>query len=109
VTWIDGDQGNSDAPDSGAVIYSRSGGIGHRRPYLKASNSETGDMLGKVALSGNSLAVGAFPEDSNATGMNGNQAYNSAPKKRSKKRCRLVLGYLLPLTRMQVVENGQGL
>ena len=32
-----------------------------------------------VALSGNTLAVGAYREASNATGVNGNQADNSAP------------------------------
>ena len=79
-TGINGDQGNSDAPDSGAVyLFTRSGGVWTQKAYLKASNSEAGDMFGKVALSGDSLAVGAFHEDSNATGINGNQADNSAP------------------------------
>ena len=78
-TGINGDQGNSDAPDSGAVyLFTRSGGVWTQKAYLKASNSDVGDMFGKVALSGDSLAVGAFHEDSNATGMNGNQADNSA-------------------------------
>jgi hypothetical protein len=36
-------------------------------------------MFGIVSLSGDSLAVAAFHEDSNATGMNGNQLDNSAP------------------------------
>jgi hypothetical protein len=47
--------------------------------YLKASNTETADQLGySVALSGDTAAVGAIGEDSNATGVNGNQANNSA-------------------------------
>ena len=47
--------------------------------YFKASN--TGGLFGhSVALSGdgNTLAVGTNLEDSNATGVNGNQADNSA-------------------------------
>jgi hypothetical protein len=77
---INGDQGNSDAPNSGAVyLFTRSGGVWTQKAYLKASNPDAGDMFGIVALSGDSLAVAAFHEDSNATGMNGNQADNSAP------------------------------
>jgi len=57
--------------------------------YIKASNTDccgapftTGDRFGRsVALSadGNTLAVGALQEDSAATGVNGDQADNSAP------------------------------
>ena len=47
--------------------------------YLKASNSEAGDKFGaSVALSGDALTVGAYSEDSNATGVDANQADNSA-------------------------------
>ena len=49
--------------------------------YIKASNPSEGDQFGySVALSrdGNTLAVGAIGEDSNATGINGDQANNSA-------------------------------
>jgi hypothetical protein len=80
ATGIDGDQANSNAPDSGAVyLFARSGGIWTQKSYVKASNSNTGDEFGVfVALSGTSLAVGSYREDSNATGVNGNQADNSA-------------------------------
>lgn len=49
--------------------------------YVKASNTGTNDLFGRsVALSadGTTLAVGATDEDSNATGIDGNQADNSA-------------------------------
>ncbi len=49
--------------------------------YAKASNTEAGDHFGyTVALSddGTTLAVGTANEASNATGINGNQADNSA-------------------------------
>ena len=48
--------------------------------YLKASNTNAGDEFGdSVALSGSTLAAAAWFEASNATGVNGNQADNSAP------------------------------
>lgn len=47
--------------------------------YVKASNTEADDVFGVVSLSGDTLAVGAYQEGSNATGINGNQASNSAP------------------------------
>jgi hypothetical protein len=49
--------------------------------YFKASNTESSDLFGaSVALSGDgkALAVGAREEDSNATGINGDQSDNSA-------------------------------
>src|SRR5689334_20567507 len=49
--------------------------------YFKASNTETGDQFGRsLVLSddGRTLAVVAPSEDSNAAGVNGNQADNSA-------------------------------
>jgi FG-GAP repeat protein len=81
ATGINGDQKNSSAPDSGAVyLFTRSGGLWTQKDYLKATNSEAGDEFGvHVALSGTTLAVGALYEGSNATGVNGNQADNSAP------------------------------
>ena len=80
-TGINGDQGNSNATNSGAVyLFRRSGGTWTQKAYLKASTSNAGDEFGVgVALSGEGLAVGAFLEDSNATGINGNQADTSAP------------------------------
>ena len=46
--------------------------------YLKASNTGGNDRFGdSVALSGGTLAVGAIGEDSNATGINGEQSDNT--------------------------------
>ena len=45
--------------------------------YLKASNTDAGDGFGfQVALSGNTMVVGAPNEDSNATVINGNESNN---------------------------------
>jgi hypothetical protein len=50
--------------------------------YVKASNTGAGDLFGgSIALSadGSTLAVGAYDEDSAATGVGGDQASNAAP------------------------------
>ena len=50
-----------------------------QQAYLKASNTGANDRFGlSVAVSGDTVVVGASDEDSNATGVNGNQADNSA-------------------------------
>ncbi|CAN7390422.1 FG-GAP repeat protein [Acidovorax sp. LjRoot194] len=81
ATGINGDQTNNAAGDSGAVyIFSRSGSMWIQQAYVKASNTESDDRFGfSVSLSGdgNTLAVGAILEDSNATGANGDQTSNS--------------------------------
>lgn len=77
-TGVNGANNNS-APDSGAAyVFTRSAGTWSQQAYLKASNTDPGDQFGfSVALSGNTVVVGAPEEDSNATGVNGNQADNS--------------------------------
>ena len=76
-----GNQADNTAPNSGAVYVFSRGGTWSQQAYLKASNSETPDFFGySIALSadGNTLAVGAMFEASAATGIDGNQADNTA-------------------------------
>ncbi|MEQ9547426.1 MAG: hypothetical protein RIK85_15595 [Marinobacter sp.] len=79
---VDGNQSDNSAEDSGAVyVFTRSDGAWSQQAYIKASNTESGDLFGTaLALSadGNTLAVGAVREGSNATGVGGNQNDNSA-------------------------------
>jgi hypothetical protein len=88
---INGDQSDRSIPEAGAVyIFVRTGATWSQQAYIKASNTGNagvgdaypeGDQFGyAIALSadGNTLAVGAIGEDSNATGINGNQDDNSA-------------------------------
>jgi len=88
---INGNQDDRSIPEAGAVyIFVRSGTSWSQQAYIKASNTGNaavgdayaeGDQFGySIALSadGNTLAVGAIGEDSNATGINGNQEDNSA-------------------------------
>lgn len=78
--WQD-DPGSS----AGSVyVYARDGvGSWSQQAELKASNAQADDFFGSaVSLSadGSTLAVGAYREDSNATGIGGNQADDSAPQ-----------------------------
>ena len=77
---VDGDQTNNGAPNAGAAyVFTRSGGTWVQQAYLKASNTEPGDYFGgAVAISGHTVVVGAYREDSAATGVNGHQADNTA-------------------------------
>lgn len=80
ATGIDGDQQNADASGSGAAfVFERTGTTWSQQHYLKASNTGAEDFFGyTMATDGTSLLVGAMYEDSNATGIDGNQADNSA-------------------------------
>ena len=82
ATGVNGNQTDNGEGDSGAVyLFTRSGTTWSQQAYLKASNTSVEDYFGRsVALSGDRLAVGANRENSNATGVNGNQADNSAPE-----------------------------
>lgn len=76
-----GEADNSAVSAGAAYVYIRSGDAWAQQAYVKASNAEVGDRFGSaVALSGNglTLAVGASLEAGNATGIDGNQADNSA-------------------------------
>lgn len=79
---VDGPQGNDDAVGSGAAyVYRRAGGSWSQVAYLKSSNSEAQDQFGhSVALGEDLVVVGADYEASNATGVGGNQADDSAPR-----------------------------
>src|ERR1043166_1068542 len=78
------------SPRPAVYIFVRTGSTWSQQAYIKASNTGTaasgdsfaeGDQFGysmSLSADGNTLAVGAIGEDSNATGINGNQADNSA-------------------------------
>jgi trimeric autotransporter adhesin len=77
---VNGDQTNELANGSGAAyVFVRAGAVWTQQAYLKASNTEAADLFGaSVAISGDTVVIGAEEEDSNATGVNGNQTDNSA-------------------------------
>jgi uncharacterized repeat protein (TIGR01451 family) len=80
ATGVNGNAADNSAEDAGAAyVFTRSGGVWTQQAYLKASNTEAADLFGlSVAVSDDTVAVGAPSEGSNATGVNGNQADNSA-------------------------------
>jgi len=99
ATGVNGDQNSDAAPYSGAVyVFTRSAGVWSQQAYVKASNagfndrfaasvslsedtlaSNTGDegQFG-TSVSGNTLAAGAWGEDSAAMGVNGDQSSRAA-------------------------------
>ena len=91
ATGINGNQNDRSIPQAGAVyVFTRTGNTWSQQAYVKASNTGKagvgdafgdGDQFGySMSLSddGNTLAVGAIGEDSAATGINGDQADDSA-------------------------------
>ena len=80
ATGVNGDQNNDNAFESGAAyVFVRNGATWSQQAYLKASNTDANDLFGfSVAISGDTVVVGAGSEASNANGVNGNQDDNSA-------------------------------
>lgn len=81
ATGVNGEQSDNSAGGAGAAyVFVRSGHTWTQQAYLKASNTDTVDFFGQsVAISGETIVVGAYGESSNATGVNGDQSNNSAP------------------------------
>ena len=82
ATGVGGDPFDDSATRSGAAyVFRHSGSAWSQEAYVKASNTGAEDGFGtRVALSsdGNTLAVGAQGESSNATGIGGDELDNSA-------------------------------
>jgi hypothetical protein len=78
---INGDQDDNGAASSGcAYVFVRDeSGAWSQHAYLKASNTQTNDLFAvSTSVSGDTVVVGAEREDSNATGVDGNQGNNNA-------------------------------
>jgi hypothetical protein len=80
ATGVNGDQADNSATNSGAAyVFHFDGSAWTQEAYLKASNTNGADFFGRtLSISGDRIVVGALEEDSNATGVNGNAANNSA-------------------------------
>src|SRR5262245_15253494 len=81
---INGNQADESAYDAGAVyVYVRNGTTWRQQAYVKPSNTRHSSNFGYVVRlsgNGNTLAVSAYFESSNATGINGNQNDDSIPQ-----------------------------
>ena len=71
---------NNNAANAGAAyVFTRSGSSWSQQAYLKASNAEANDQFGyAIGLDGNSLVVGAFAEDGDASSTAGSPNNNAA-------------------------------
>ncbi len=79
ATGINGDQSNNSVPSAGAAyVFTRNGTVWSQQAYLKASSTGVDDRFGRY-ISDDTIVVGAFLEDSNATGINGDSDDNSMP------------------------------
>jgi len=80
ATGVDGDASDNSAAWSGAAyVFARSGTSWSQEAYLKASNTDAGDWLGhSVAVSGDTVVVGARGEDGGSTGVNADEGDDGA-------------------------------
>jgi len=78
---VNGNQNDNGAPNAGAAyVFVRSGTNWTQQAYLKASNPDANDFFGtSVAVSGDTIVVGAREESSAAQEVNGNQEDNGLP------------------------------
>ena len=81
ATGVGGNAADTSMSGAGAVYVFRHAATGWvQEAYVKASNTRANAMFGtSLALSGNTLVVGASGESSNATGVGGDQANTGAP------------------------------
>lgn len=80
ATGVSGDGASNLSPDSGAAyVFTFTGSVWSHAAYLKASNTGEGDIFGaSVAISGDTILIGAPWEASNAIGIGGDQLNNLA-------------------------------
>jgi hypothetical protein len=78
---VNGDQTNNGAPAAGAAyVFVRNGATWTQQAYLKAFNASVVDGFGAaVAISRDTVVVGASAESSNANGVNGDGNNNNSP------------------------------
>ena len=84
---INGDQTNNSKETSGAAYaFTRSGSTWSQIAYIKASNTDDSDRFGgfgfvnsgiSMSNNGDILVIGAYSEESNATGIGGDQTNNT--------------------------------
>lgn len=76
---VGGNESDDSSENSGAVyVFTRDGTIWSQQAYIKASNTGAGDFFGRsVSIYDDTMVVGAYYEDSNATGVGGSQDNDS--------------------------------
>lgn len=80
ASGVNADQGNSGSGCGAAYVFSRTMTTWRQESYIKALHPGTYDFFGgSVGISGTKAVVGAYNEDSAATGVNGDQSDDSLP------------------------------
>ena len=79
ATGVDGDEADNNAYRAGAAyVFERTAGVWAQTAYLKASNTGALDQFGgSVAISGDTIVVGAIGEASDSVGVDGPSNDNS--------------------------------
>ncbi len=106
ATGINGDDSNNNALNSGAVYVFTRSGTWTQEAYIKASNIDTFDVFGQsIALNndGNTLAVGAYFEDSNATGINGDESNDGSSASGA-----VYVFYFYPTYTLNIIRTSKG-
>ncbi len=82
ATTVNGNESDNSAGEAGAAyVFFRDDGVWTQQAYLKASNAEAGDRFGcAVAVSGNTVLVGANFEASASIDNGGGEGNNGAPE-----------------------------
>ena len=71
TTGVNSTSNNSSSNSGAAYVFVRNGNTWSEQAYLKASNTGSVDYFGaSVAISGDTIVVGAYGEDSSSTGVN---------------------------------------
>ena len=80
ATSVDGDQTDNHASGAGAAyVFQRVGATWVQQAYLKASNADAGDAFGTaVAISGDTIVVGAYLEDGGSVGSPGSNSASAS-------------------------------
>ncbi len=101
---VNGDPTNNSSTDSGAAyVFLPHNNQWNLYSYLKATNTDANDQFGmSVAISNQTAFIGARWEDSNATGINGNQANNSVSAAGA------LYTFELPLYPLTIILAGNG-
>ena len=110
-TGVNGNQAANSISGAGAAyVFVRIGTTWSQRAYLKASNTPGtfggGDQFGyAVAVSDDTAVVGAWAEDSNATGVNGDQGSNLADRSGA---AYVFTGFCASCPQLFIVPDGSG-
>jgi len=79
ATGVNGTSTGTNVDSGAAYVFTRSGTVWSQSAFLKASNTGSGDWFAQsVAVADGNIVIGALSEDSGATGINGDQASDSA-------------------------------